>query len=234
ATEVLIRIHNLLETGVLHRSLKDQNISLENRVEERTHELRLSQLEVLERLARTAEARDDDTGRHTARVGELSRRLAEAAGISESRQELLRRAAPLHDLGKVGIPDIILRKPGNLTCQELAIMRTHTTIGAELLSGGKSEIMKMAERIAMSHHEWWNGEGYPSRIGGADIPIEARLVAIADCFDALSHDRPYRDAWKPDRVIQEIQRCRRTHFDPALVDAMLDTGCYRNLSLTAA
>lgn len=234
ASEVVLRIHNLLETRMLYRSLEDQNLVLESRVDERTRDLQESRIEILERLARAAEIRDDDTGRHIVRVGELSARLAEAAGLSAHIVELIRRTAPLHDVGKIGIPDSVLHKPGKLTHEELTLMRTHAAIGAEILSGGSSELVLVAERIALGHHEWWNGGGYPAGVAGLDIPVEARCVAIADCFDALSHDRPYREAWPLARVLEEIQRCRGTQFDPTLVDALMETQCYRRLTLTPA
>jgi putative two-component system response regulator len=178
------------------------------------------------RLARAGEMRDGETGRHTVRVGELAGRLAESAGMPRRIVEVIRHAAPLHDVGKIGIPDSILNKPGSLTVEEIAIMRTHTTIGAEILSGGHSEITLTAERIALGHHEWWNGEGYPAGASGNSIPIEARCVAIADCFDALSHPRSYRDAWPLERVLENIREGRGSHFDPSLVDVLLEGRCY--------
>jgi putative two-component system response regulator len=223
--EVVLRIQNLLETRFLY-------LSLETRVRERTSDLEHSQIEILERLARAAEIRDDDTGRHTQRVGELSARIAREAGLSTTTVELVRRAAPLHDVGKIGIPDDILRKPGKLTRTEMAIMRTHTTIGAEILSGGQSELVSMAERIALSHHEWWNGEGYPHNTSGMDIPIEARIVGLADFIDALSHKRPYREAWPMEKVVEEVKTRSGTHFDPQLVELLILSGAYRRISLT--
>ena len=223
--EVVLRIQNLLETRFLY-------LSMETRVRERTADLEQSQIEILERLARAAEIRDDDTGRHTQRVGELSARLASAAGLSATVVDLIRRAAPLHDVGKIGIPDDILRKPGKLTRTEMAVMRTHTTIGAQILSGGQSELVGMAERIALSHHEWWNGEGYPYNFAGPDIPIEARIVGLADFIDALSHNRPYREAWPIERVLEEVKTRSGTHFDPQLVEQLMSSGAHRRISLT--
>jgi putative two-component system response regulator len=227
ATEVLLRIRNLLETRFLYRSLEKQNSMLEIKVDARTSELLESQIEILERLARTAEIRDNDTGRHTKRVGDLSARLACALGLDSHLVDLIRRAAPLHDLGKIGIPDSILLKPGNLTPEEMAVMRRHTIIGAEILSGGHSELVTVAERIALGHHERWNGTGYPHGRAGEDIPIEARIVAVADCFDALTHSRPYRAAWPVDAVLEELFRGSGTHFDPLVVAALLRSQCYR-------
>jgi putative two-component system response regulator len=223
--EVVLRIQNLLETRFLY-------VSLETRVRERTIDLERSQIEILERLARAAEIRDDDTGRHTQRVGELSARLAEAAGLPAHMVDLVRRAAPLHDVGKIGIPDNILRKPGRLTALEMDLMQTHTTIGAQILSGGQSELVVMAERIALSHHEWWNGGGYPHNIAGMDIPIEARIVGLADFIDALSHRRPYREAWPMEKVLNEVESRSGTHFDPQLVEQLIGSGVSQRISLT--
>jgi putative two-component system response regulator len=217
--EVLLRIGNLLETRFLHLELKEQNRQLEGMVLARTRQLDESQLEVLERLASAAEFRDDDTGRHTQRVAVLAETLARAVGMEERGASLIRRAAPLHDLGKIGIPDQILLKPARLTEAEFTVMRTHTTIGAQILSGGQTDLIRMAERIARSHHERWDGEGYPDGLAGDAIPIEARLVAIADYFDALTHARPYRPPWSFERVTAEIFGLSDRHFDPSLVAA---------------
>lgn len=228
-TEALLRIRNLLETRLLYRALEEQNSMLETHVRERTSDLQLSQIETIERLARAAEIRDDETGRHTQRVGELASSLALALGLSERNADLIRRAAPLHDVGKIGIPDSILLKPGGLTNEEMQIMRTHTLIGARILSGGRSDLIRMAEKIALSHHECWDGSGYPHAISGDLIPIEARIVAVADCVDALSHNRPYRSAKAIHQVVEELQRSAGSHFDPSIVEAMLRGGIHRNI-----
>jgi putative two-component system response regulator len=230
ATEVLLRIRNLLETRFLYQSMEKQNSLLEIKVSERTSELQESQIEILERLARTAEIRDNDTGRHTKRVGELSARLACALDLDPRIVDLIRRAAPLHDLGKIGIPDSILLKPSNLSLEEMAVMRRHTIIGAEILSGGHSELVTIAERIALGHHERWNGGGYPHGRIGEEIPIEARIVAVADCFDALTHSRPYRPAWPVEATLAEIERGSGSHFDPLIVAALLRSQCYRHIA----
>jgi putative two-component system response regulator len=219
--EVVLRVRNLLETRALYRALATQNTLLEQRVWERTRELDEAQLEVLERLAVAAELRDDETGRHTQRVGDMAGRLASALGRSVDDVALIRRAATLHDVGKIGIPDDILRKPGRLTPQELDVMKTHTLVGARILSGGRSALVTMAERIARSHHERWDGTGYPDRLAGEQIPLEARIVAVADVYDALTSDRPYRPAWARDRVLAEIAQGEGTHFDPQIVRAFL-------------
>lgn len=220
-TEVLLRIQNLLETRGLHRRLEGQNRMLEERVRDRTHELEMSQLEVLRRLAGAGEYRDDDTGLHTARVAATAGALATAAGMDPREIDLLVRAAPLHDVGKIGIPDSVLLKPGKLTPEEMGIMRRHTIIGARILEGSRVPLMQLAESIALRHHEKWDGTGYPDGVAGEKIPLHARIVAVADVFDALSHARPYRPAWTIDATLTEIERLRGQHFDPWLTDLFL-------------
>jgi putative two-component system response regulator len=219
--EVLLRVRNHLHTRSLHLAVAEQNRELERKVQERTHELEATAWEVLERLARAAELRDDDTGLHTRRVADLSARIAAAMGLPAAEVEMIRRTAPLHDVGKIGIPDGVLLKPGKLNEGEWELMKRHTTVGAQVLSEGRSEMVRMAEAIALAHHERWDGTGYPRAVAGEDIPLCARIVALADVYDALSSDRPYRPAWPRERVLGEITAGRGTHFDPAVVDAFL-------------
>ncbi|HEY7237440.1 MAG TPA: HD domain-containing phosphohydrolase [Gemmatimonadaceae bacterium] len=221
ATEVLLRIENLLETRFLYTAVREDNQLLEQRVAERTRELEEAQVEILQRLAAAAEFRDDDTGQHTHRVGQLAALLAAEIGLTSVQVELIRRAAPLHDVGKIGIPDSILLKEGRLTKNERRIMQTHVTIGASMLAGGRSLLVQTAERIARSHHERWDGKGYPDGGVGDEIPVEARVVSVADFLDALTHDRPYRRAWSMERTVAAIVAERGGHFDPAVVDALL-------------
>jgi putative two-component system response regulator len=221
ATEALLRIENLLETRFLHEALHDQNQLLEQRVLERTRDLEAAQIEILQRLAAAAEFRDDDTGQHTHRVGQLAALLAVQLGLPAEQVELIRRAAPLHDVGKIGIPDAILLKPGRLTRAERRVMQAHATIGATMLAGGHSALVQAAERIARSHHERWDGAGYPDACAAVQTPVEARIVAVADFFDALTHDRPYRKAWSLAKTVAAIVAERGAHFDPAVVDALL-------------
>jgi putative two-component system response regulator len=218
-TEVLLRIRNLLSTRILHRKLQHHNAELHERVLERTRELEAAQVEVLDRLMLAAEYRDDETGQHTRRVGENAARIAAALGLPAAEVELIRRAAPLHDVGKIAIPDDILLKPGPLTAEELVVMRAHTTAGAKMLAGGRSELLQLAEKVALAHHERWDGRGYPNGLAGERIPLAARIVALADFHDALTHDRPYRPAWERDRVRAEITRETGAHFDPDVVRA---------------
>ena len=221
-TELLLRIMNMLETRFLHIELANQNQILEQKVAERTKELAASQIEILDRLARAAEYRDDDTGQHTYRVGHVAALIAQKLNVPTSRVELIRRAAPLHDVGKIGVPDNILLKPGRLTPEEFDIIKPHTTIGAALLSGGHSEMVKIAETIALTHHERWDGTGYPAGLKGEEIPLEGRIVAIADVFDALSHDRPYKKAWPLEECVAEIERNSGRQFDSQVVTAFLE------------
>lgn len=217
--EVLLRIRNLLATRFLHRRLKQHNNELEIRVRERTIELEEARLDVLERLTQAAEFRDDETGQHTRRVGEEAAKIARALDLPSAEVELILRAAPLHDVGKIAIPDSVLLKPGALTPEEFAVMKTHTTRGADMLAGGRSELIHLARDIALSHHERWDGAGYPNGLAGEAIPLAGRIVALADFHDALSHDRPYRLAWPADRVWTEIERETGRHFDPRVVEA---------------
>ena len=220
-TEVELRIRNLLEMRHLYVALQSQNELLEVKVAERTSELHAVKLEILDRLAMAAEFRDDQTGEHTHRVGRTSALIAAALGLSDAEIEAIRRAAPLHDVGKIGIPDSILLKPGELTPAEREIMKRHTGIGAKLLSGSDSETLQLAEKIAHSHHERWDGRGYGTRLAGDDIPLSARVLAVADVFDALTHDRPYKKAWDLEASVAEVKAQRGAQFDPRVVDAFL-------------
>jgi putative two-component system response regulator len=218
--EVLLRIRTLLETRFLYLQIQSQNQMLEAKVRDRTRELEAAQIEIIERLARAAEFRDDNTGQHTERVGQMAALLARQIGLPDSQVSLIRRAAPLHDVGKIGIPDSVLLKLGKLTADEFEIVKTHTTIGARILSGSHFTILRLAEEIAFNHHERWDGNGYVG-IAGSAIPLVGRIVAVADVFDALTQKRPYKAAWAVSDAIGEIDRQRNRQFDPALVDAFL-------------
>jgi putative two-component system response regulator len=218
--EVLLRIGTLLETRFLYLQIQSQNQILEAKVRDRTRELEAAQIEIIERLARAAEFRDDNTGQHTERVGQMAALIARQIGLSDTQVSLIRRAAPLHDVGKIGIPDSILLKLGKLSTEEFELVKTHTSIGARILSGSRFTILRLAEEIALNHHERWDGHGYNS-IAGSDIPLAGRIVAVADVFDALTQKRPYKAAWPVSEAIAEIDRQRRRQFDPALVDAFL-------------
>jgi HD-GYP domain-containing protein (c-di-GMP phosphodiesterase class II) len=197
------------------------NATLEERVRERTEELRNTQLEVIHRLVRAAELRDDDTGQHIERMGQMSAQLARAVGRSETECELILHAAPMHDIGKLGIPDSVLLKPGKLDAGEWELMKRHAAIGADLLSDSPSEVVQLAAQIALYHHERWDGSGYPSGVSGSQIPLAARICAICDVFDALTSRRPYKEPWTAADAMAEIQRGAGAHFDPKLVDEFL-------------
>lgn len=194
---------------------------LEQQVRQRTADLALSQIEILSRLARAAEFRDDDTGQHTQRVARTSAFLAKALGLSAEQITLIAQAAPLHDVGKIAVSDRILLKPGKLTNEEHATMKTHAAIGAALLCDGRSEVVQMAERIAGAHHERWDGTGYPRQLAGEQIPLEGRILAVADVFDALTHDRPYKTAWLVADAVAEIVAQAGRQFDPRVVEGFL-------------
>ena len=208
------------ERRVRHRVTRDNEL-LEQRVRERTADLAEAEREIAHRLGVAVEWRDAETGVHIERMGRLCERLAREVGMTAEQAELLRHASALHDVGKVGIPDYILLKPGKLDPAEWAHMKTHTTIGASILSGSRSELVQLAEEIALSHHERWDGGGYPQGLKGHEIPLAARICAVCDVFDALLSPRPYKDAWPLHEVIRELGILRGTHLDPALVDAFL-------------
>jgi len=221
-TEIVLRVRNLAALRLMHKRLLRSNEVLEAKVRERTAEAEEARLEVLERLAMAAEYRDDATGQHIRRVGTLAGWLARALGLNSEESERIARAAPLHDVGKIAIPDQILLKPGRLNAAEVDIMRTHTTIGAKLLSKSRSPLLNTAREVALYHHERWDGAGYPHGIGGDEIPIAGRIVGLVDFFDALSHDRPYRRRNGLHDVLEIIRAERGKHFDARVTDAFLD------------
>lgn len=199
-----------------HLALHDQNRLLEEKVRQRTAELNASRLEIIQRLSRAAEFKDNETGLHIYRISHYSRLLAQKLGLSPTYIDLLFNAAPMHDVGKIGIPDRILLKPGLLDPDERAIMQQHTIIGAEIIGKHDSDLLRMARNIALSHHERWDGTGYPAGLKGEAIPLEGRIVAIADVFDALTNQRPYKQAWKLDDAVAYILYQSDGHFDPTI------------------
>lgn len=216
--EVLQRINNILEVRLLHSQVRKQNETLEAEVKKRTIELENSRYEVIERLGQAAEFKDNETGKHVLRMSKYSRFLAQAKGLSNEEVELIFLAAPMHDIGKIGIPDAVLLKPGKLDPEEWEVMQSHVAIGAELLAGSDDiPLMKMAKNIALTHHEKWDGSGYPNGLSGEDIPIEGRICALCDVFDALTSERPYKKAWSIDKTMAFIQEQSGQHFDPSLV-----------------
>ena len=190
-------------------------------VHERTRDLNEARAETLQLLAVASEYRDDETSQHTERVGTIAAEIGTCMGLSGESVTLLREAAPLHDIGKLAIPDSVLLKPGRLSEAEQEVMHTHTSLGARLLFGSRSPALQLAGVVASSHHEWWDGSGYPQGLIGDDIPLVGRIVAVADVYDALTHDRPYKPAWPHEQAVAMIRSCAGTQFDPRVVDAFL-------------
>ncbi|MEK7767624.1 MAG: HD domain-containing phosphohydrolase [bacterium] len=219
AAEALSRVRNLIEIRLLQRALREHNATLEGAVRERTRELRESQLEVVQRLAHAAERRDAATGEHLIRMSRYGARLGQALGLDGEDCELLLQASPLHDVGKIAIPDHILLKPGPLTPEESEIMRGHAAIGGEILANGTSTLVRTGRAIALTHHERWDGSGYPAGLAGEAIPLLGRICAVSDVFDALTSDRCYKRAWTVERAAAEIRAGAGRHFDPRVVTA---------------
>ena len=187
----------------------------------RMDELKRTRLEIVQRLGLAAEYKDNETGLHVIRMSHYSRILARALGWSEADCDDLLNAAPMHDVGKIGIPDAVLRKPGKLDADEWAVMRQHVSIGAKIIGEHPSGLLRMAQRIALTHHEKWDGSGYPNGLAGEDIPIEGRIVAIADVFDALTSERPYKQAWPVEEAVAFLREQSGQHFDPDLVELFI-------------
>jgi len=201
-----------------HRNvIREYNEKLEERVRERTRDLEETRQEVIQRLGRAAKYRDNETGQHVLRMSHYSARLAKELGMGDKECELIKLTSPMHDIGKIGIPDGILLKPGSLTDDERKIMETHTTIGGEILGGGKSKLIKMAETIALTHQEKWDGSGYPNGLKGDEIPLVGQITAICDVFDAMTSKRPYKEAYPIEEVVEFINDQSGKHFDPHLV-----------------
>jgi len=220
--ELLSRIRNQLEVKLLYETVQNQKNVLEEKVAERTQELNDTRLEIIQRLGLAAEYRDNETGLHIIRMSKMSAALAKAAGMSDQECELVLNASPMHDIGKLGIPDSVLLKPGKLDAEEWEVMKTHTAIGAEILSGGNSELLEQARLIALTHHEKWDGSGYPKGLKGEDIPLVGRIVALADVYDALTSERPYKKAWSSEKAVSYIKEMSGTQFDPKLVDLFVE------------
>lgn len=220
ATVATVAVSHMLET-VERQRMAGLNDLLEREVLARTQELRDTELEMIQRLGHAVESRDEETGDHIGRIGALSYRLGLAAGMRQDEAELLQRASAMHDLGKIAIPDEILRKPGPLDAEEREVIERHTTIGAELLAGSRSPLVQLAEVIARTHHERWDGTGYPLGLAGEDIPLAGRITAVCDVYDALVSDRPYKRAWTETEARDELRAQSGRHFDPRLVELFL-------------
>lgn len=242
-SELVPRVRNLLAVKTYQNRLKNYSSDLIRAVRQRTAALEASRQDVIHCLARAAEFRDDDTGYHVIRVGKYARLIGEELGMPHRDAVILEQAAQLHDVGKIGIPDAVLLKPGKLTQEEFAVIQkhcaygkhilqpvtgeeerlieSHTELGARILEVGTAPVLELAAKIALTHHEWWDGGGYPLKLSGEDIPLEGRITAVADVFDALSSKRCYKDAFPLDKCFTIMEEERGTHFDPQVLDAFL-------------
>lgn len=221
--ELLMRVRNLLDAQLGHRMLHEQKGVLEEMVRLRTEELNQTRLEIVRRLGRAAEYRDNETGYHIIRMSQISALLARKLGWSDADCELMLNASPMHDVGKIGIPDAILLKQGKLEPGEFEIIKSHARIGADLLDGNDSALLRLAREIALTHHEKWDGGGYPNGLAGEAIPQSGRIAAVADVFDALTSSRPYKKAWTLESAETYLRDSAGSHFDPAIVACFL--GC---------
>jgi two-component system, response regulator RpfG len=222
SAECRARCRNLLALREQQSIIRDRAAWLEQQVEEKTRDLRLRERETLLRLARAGEYRDNETGGHIMRMGHTSRMIAQAMGMGEEFLDTIEQAAPMHDIGKIGIPDAILQKPGPLTAAERQLMQRHTLIGYEILRDSPSHYLQAGATIAWCHHERFDGSGYPRGLKGSAIPTEASIVALADVFDALLSKRPYKQPWSMERTIDHITQQRGGQFAPDCVDALLE------------
>lgn len=221
--EFSARVRNMLALGTSRRQLADRAAWLAEEVAKATAAVHAREQELLFRMSRAAEFRDPETGAHIQRMAHYSRLIAAKLGLSAGEQNLLLQAAPLHDVGKIGIADAILLKPGKLTPEEFELMKGHARIGFELLSGSESLVLQAGAAIALSHHEKFDGSGYPKHVAGEAIPLFGRIVAVADVFDALTSERPYKRAWELDRAMNYLREGAGQHFDPACVAAFLSS-----------
>ena len=226
--ELKARVRSSLKVKAYHDHMRDYQKELESQVVQRTQHLReaLEQiksvsLETIYRLSKASEYRDEDTGAHILRMSHYSHAVARKMGLTEAATEDILYASPMHDVGKIGIPDSILLKPGKLDPNEWEIMKRHTVIGAEILGGSRSGFIKVGEAIALTHHEKWDGSGYPNGLAGNRIPIEGRITAVADVFDALTSQRPYKEAFSVEKAVGIVKEGRGTHFDPDVLDAFV-------------
>ena len=220
--EALTRIRNMVEVHLLHKQVRQQNEILEQKVKERTHELEETRLEVVRRLGRAAEYKDNETGMHVVRMSKIAELLARAMGMDDRQATMLLHASPMHDIGKIGISDSVLLKPGKLDPDEWEIMKTHVTIGGEILGDHPSPLMEMARVVAMTHHEKWDGSGYPEGLMGEEIPLVGRVTAVADVFDALTSERPYKKAWSVEYAVSFMKEQSGQHFDPDVIEKFVE------------
>ncbi len=216
--EFMARVNNMLQLGASRKALANRAEWLASEVRKATFEIVQRERETVVRLSKAAEYRDPETGAHILRMAHYSEQIAKGLGLTQAEQELLLEAAPMHDIGKVGIADHILLKPGRLTPDEFEIMKQHAIFGYEILKGSSSRVLQAGAEIARAHHEKYDGSGYPNNLAGNDIPIYSRIVAVADVFDALTSERPYKKAWTLERAAEHIKASSGTHFDPQCVD----------------
>jgi putative two-component system response regulator len=228
--ELVLRVRNLLDVKQLQDRLREHNADLEYEVAERTRELDHARLEMLAHLSLAGEFRDDATQQHAWRIGGICALLVGALGLPEQEAELIERAAPLHDLGKIGISDMILLKADKLTDEEFELVKTHARIGGEILAGSRSPLLRLAERIALTHHERWDGRGYPAGLRGEAIPLAGRIAAVADVFDVLTHERPYKPPWPVEQAVAEIVGQAGRQFDPRVIAAFSTLDHHKLLS----
>ena len=220
--EVLHRIRNMLKVRVLYNLGRWQAEVLEQKVQERTRDLNETRMEIIRCLGRAGEYRDNETGNHVIRMSKSCHIVAQAVGLSLAESNVILDASPMHDVGKIGIPDRILLKPGKLDADEWKIMKSHVDFGAEILGGNSFEIMRVARDIAYYHHEKWDGSGYPDGLVGEQIPVSARIAAICDVFDALQSERPYKPAWNLEHTLDFMKNNTGNHFDPQIMPRFLD------------
>lgn len=220
--EVTLRIRNSLHNAILSKKLEEENILLEEKVRQRTEEIRNTQLEMIERLSMAVEFKDENTGLHIKRIGRTSRILAEMLNLSKTFCEDIEYASMLHDVGKIVVEDDILNSKSLLSLEQRETMKKHTVYGARVLDGSSSKLLNMAKDIAETHHERWDGQGYPNGLKGEEIPLAGRITAICDVFDALLTVRPYKKAWPIEVVIDTLKSERGKHFDPDITDTFLE------------
>ncbi len=220
--EVLLRIRNTLQTRWYYTREVNRGDLLEDEVRRRTEEIRATQFEIVQRLGVAGELKDNETGAHVQRMSEVCSFLAKKYGKDQHYCELLRYASTMHDVGKIGIPDHVLLKPGKLTEDEWGIMKQHPEIGARIIGNNPSALIQLARETALYHHEKWDGSGYPFGMRGEAIPLSARLAAISDVFDALTSERPYKQAWSTEQAVAELRRESGRHFDPDIVDLFIE------------
>jgi putative two-component system response regulator len=221
--ELVARVRNLSRLSTYQNMLRSSSDHLSELVKEYSQSLDESRREIIARLVRAAEFRDNETGLHVVRMSHYAMLVARSMGLPDEEVAMIYQASPMHDVGKIAIPDRVLLKPGKLNPEEWEIMKSHTTHGARILEGHSSPLMQAAAEIALYHHERWDGSGYPHGLAGESIPLHARVVMVADIFDALTSERPYKEAWATDRAVEQIRSLSGTHIDPVVVEGFFSS-----------